>query len=123
MKSIAFTIAFIGTMFLTGIGIVLGMGMGAGLVLHWFVPSVDLSAAAICGTVATGFGIAFCAAIMILMSKLMAQAPSMDTDDEDDSDLMSEDQVDEIADRLTEAFLLRMALPNSRSKPKSNRTR
>ena len=123
MKSIAFVVTLLGIMLLAMMSVLLVVGLGAGWLVHWFLPSIEVGSAAVCGILATGFGIVFCATIVILLQKAVAEASSRDTDDSDDSDPLSEDQVDEIADRLTEAFLFRMAVPNSRSKPKTNRTR
>ena len=116
-------VAMLGIMLLTMMSVLLGIGVGAGWLVHWFLPSIELGSAVVVGVLATGLGIAFCAAIVNQIQIMIADASSKYSDDSEDSDLLSEDQVDKIAEQLTEAFLFRMAIPSSRAKPKTNRTR
>ena len=50
--------------FLPILGVLVGLGMGVGVLVHWLVPAIDIGVGTLIGVVATGFSLLFFGRLM-----------------------------------------------------------
>ena len=107
-----------------GISVVLGAGLGVAFILNWIVPSIDLGVATLRGLVAIA---TFVTGLIWTMQAAGVLSFNVDQSEEsqdaEDSSLLSEEQIESMADQLTEATMMRMAVRDgwSLSRSKSRR--
>jgi hypothetical protein len=107
-----------------GVSVVMFAGLTAGFVLNWTVPSIDLGIATLCGLVANA---TFATGLVytLRMAGLLRSNDEMagDLEEDDPSEPFSEEQVESMADQLTETIMMRMAVHDGWSRTKSRSRR
>ena len=105
------------------VSIILGLALAIGFTLTCIFTSIDLGSATICGLLAIGITIWSFFQIMMVIDRVRKDFEEDLTDEEVDSDVLSEDQVDTITEQLTEAILMRVSVPRARTRRSSGRSR
>ena len=105
------------------VSIVLGLALAIGFTLTCIFTSIDLGSATICGLMTLGITICSFFQLMMVIDRARKEFEVDLTDEEVDSDVLSEDQVDTIAEQLTEAILMRISVPQARTGRSSGRIR
>ena len=106
------------------ISITLGMGLTFGFILTSIFPTFDFGIATICGLLA--IGITLWTVFQTMMAYDHANEVAADKasdEDEDGSEVLTEEQVDTVSQQLIEAILMRVSLPEHRSRRSSGRSR
>ena len=104
------------------VSITIVLGLAIGFTLTCFT-SIDLGIATICGLLAIGITIWSFAQIVMGIDRVRTDLEEDLTDEEVDSDVLTEDQVDAIAERLSEAISMRFSIPQTRTRRSSGRIR
>ena len=89
-------------------------GLGAGYCLHRLVPAIDLGLATVIGMLAVSPAIY----VLLRAVRIVAEGgwvSSADEDEGEDDEPMSEEQVEYMADQLTEAVLTKLGRQHTRS--------
>ncbi len=87
--------------------VIISIGLGTGLVLNRLVPSLEFGTASTIGLIA--WAIILHGIIQIVKTIALYEVPESDNEDwESDDDVLSEDQVEFMADQLAEAVTSRM---------------
>ena len=105
------------------VSIILGLALAIGFTLTCIFTSIDLGSATICGLLAIGITICSVFQILIGLDRVRRDFEEDLTDEEVDSDVLTEDQVDTISEQLTEAILMRVSVPQARTRRSSGRSR
>lgn len=84
------------------------VGLGAGYCLHWLVPAIDLGAATIIGVLAF-LTVTFIVLKVFQLAAFASPPHIADAEDEEEvEEILSEEQVDLMADQLSEAVLMKI---------------
>ena len=107
------------------ISITLGLGLMIGFILTSIFPSFDFGTATICGLLAIGITLwtVFQTMTAYDHANEVAAKASDEDEDEDGSEVLTEEQVDTVSQQLIEAILMRVSLPEHRSRRSSGRSR
>ena len=102
-------------------------GLFVGFVLNYFVPSIDLGIATICGlaAIAIPFYAIVQAIVAIKVKEDLAEVVGngeMNDDYDDDADVLTDEQAETLAEQLMEAMMLRMSTIDARPKRHSGRS-
>lgn len=100
---------------------VLGLGLIIGYLMTFFFSSIDLGSATICGLLAIGMTV-WCV-VQLLKEIDNAKRVLIEETSDDESEVLSEDQVDTITEQLTEAILMRISPSQTRARRNSGRIR
>lgn len=115
----ACTLALLTAVTLTG-------GLFVGFVLNYFVPSIDLGIATLCGLFAIGIPVYAIIQAMVAIKQDIAQRvgdEAMSDDCDDEADLLTDEQAETLAEQLMEAMMLRISTIDARPKRHSGRSR
>lgn len=122
-KKIGVVLLILAAIASVSLSMVVGSGVAVGYVLRRVIPSIDFGIATLCGLCAVGI----CTFVMVAIFSVYAVTiQNFDTTDEDeleDSDLLSDEQVDRVAEQLSEAVVMRMVVDASRPPPRSRNRR
>ena len=115
---------FIASVFAILMSVVILAGVGAGYLVNYLFPAINLGSAAIAGVLA--FGVAAHCVVQFMRLSARMQLGTQDEDDEDDEDidpeLISEEQVEAMADQVSEAVMTKIgSWRNRRSASSRNR--
>lgn len=106
------------------ISIMLGLGLTFGFILTSIFPSIDFGIATICGLLAIGITLGTVFQTMSAYDHANEVAADEAADEDDDgSEVLTEEQVDTVSQQLIEAILMRVTLPEHRSRRSSGRSR
>ncbi len=103
--------------------IILGLALAIGFTLTCIFTSIDLGSATICGLLAIGITSWSFFQLLMVIDRMRRDFEEDLTDEEVDSDVLTEDQVDTITEQLTEAILMRVSVPQARTRRSSGRSR
>jgi len=100
-------------------------GLFVGFVLNYFVPSIDLGIATICGLAA--IAIPFYAIVQAIVAikfreDLAEVVGNGEMNDDDEADVLTDEQAETLAEQLMEAMMLRMSTIDARPKRHSGRS-
>ncbi len=124
MKSIAFMAIAIICVCATCLAIIVAAGLSVGLALNWMVPAIDLGVATLCGLVAVAmFAFAARDFARLVKADFMREAELNEVSDDDDEELLSAEQVESLADQLSEAVLMRIVTKDTWVRPRSKSRR
>jgi len=101
-------------------------GLFVGFVLNYFVPSIDLGIATICGLAAIAIPFYAIVQAIVAIKQDIAQRvgdEAMSDDCDDEADLLTDEQAETLAEQLMEAMMLRMSTIDARPKRHSGRSR
>ena len=122
-SSNAFVFLIVAVILSIAVSIILGLALAIGFTLTCIFTSIDLGSATICGLLAIGITIWSFFQIMMVIDRVRKDFEEDLTDEEVDSDVLTEDQVDTISEQLTEAILMRVSVPQARTRRSSGRSR
>jgi len=107
--------------------ITLTTGLFVGFVLNYFVPSIDLGIATLCGLLAIAIPLYAIFQAMLTIKEVNTQLDGngqmYDDDEDDDAVVLTEDQADMLAEQLVEAMLVKISTLDARPKRHSGRSR
>ena len=108
---------FIAAVFAILMSVVILAGLGAGYAVNYVIPAINLGSAAIAGVLAFGIVVYCMVQFMRLTARIQLEAQDEDDEDEDvDPDAISDEQVETIADLVSEAVIMKIgAWGNRRS--------
>jgi hypothetical protein len=102
---------FVAAVFAILISVVILAGLGAGYALSYVIPAINLGSAAIAGVLAFGI-VSYCTVqFMRLTARIRLEAQDEDDEDEDediDPEPISDEQVETIADLVSEAVIMKI---------------
>jgi len=101
-------------------------GLFVGFVLNYFVPSIDLGIATICGLAAIAIPFYAIVQAIVAIKQDIAQRvgdEAMSDDCDDEADLLTDEQAETLAEQLMEAMMLRISSIDARPKRHSGRSR
>ena len=101
-------------------------GLFVGFVLNYFVPSIDLGIATICGLAAIAIPFYAIVQAIVAIKQDIAQRvgdEAMSDDCDDEADLLTDEQAETLAEQLMEAMMLRISTIDARPKRHSGRSR
>lgn len=126
MKSTLLMVVVFFCIFAACLAIIVTAGLSVGFVLSWMVPAIDLGVATLCGLIAVAM-LAFAARdfarLMQVHNPSVAEPGNYSDDDDDDEELLSEDQLETLADQLSEAVFMRIAAKETWIRPRSKSRR
>ena len=108
---------FIAAVFAMLMSVVIFAGLGAGYAVNYVIPAINLNSAAIAGVLAFGIGVYCVVQFMRLTARIQLEAHDEDDEDEDvDPEAISDEQVETIADLVSDAVIMKIgSLGNRRS--------
>ncbi len=116
---------FIASVFAILMSVVILAGVGAGYLVNYLFPAINLGSAAIAGVLA--FGVAVHCVVQFMRLSARIQLGTPDEDDEDDEDivpeLISEEQVAAMADQVSEAVMMKIGSWGNRRSASSRHRR
>ena len=116
---------FIASVFAILMSVVILAGVGAGYLMNYLFPAINLGSAAIAGVLA--FGVAVNCVVQFMRLSARMQLGTQDEDDEDDEDidpdLISEEQVEVMADQVSEAVMMKIGSWGNRRSASSRHRR
>ena len=122
-SSNAFVFLIVAVILSIAVSIILGIALAIGFTLTCIFTSIDLGSATICGLLAIGITIWSFFQIMMVIDRVRKDFEEDLTDEEFDSDVLTEDQVDRVTEQLTDAILMRVSVPQARTRRSSGRSR
>jgi len=99
-------------------------GLAVGFALNWMFPAIDLGVATLCGLVSVAMsGSAIKTLLLLTAVRNDTAANFSELEDEGDDLSLSDEQVESMADQLSEAILMRIVAKEAwiRPKPRSRR--
>jgi hypothetical protein len=112
---------FVAFVFATLTSVVIIVGLGAGFLLNYLVPTISLGSAAIAGVLAFGFATHFVMQGIAAHLDSVSHGAAYEAQDVD-SELVSDEQVETIADQVSEAIMIKMGAWANRRAPSSSRS-
>jgi len=103
---------------------IVSAGLVVGFALNWMVPAIDLGVATLCGLVSVAMFVKSIKSLLLLIAVRNDPAANSNELEDDDDDLsLSDEQVESMADQLSEAILMRIVAKEAwiRPKPRSRR--
>ena len=115
---------FIAAAFAILMSMVILAGLGAGYAVNYVIPAIDLGSAAIAGVLAFGIVVYCMVQFMRLTATMQLGTEDEDNEEDDDIDpeLISEEQVEAMADQVSEAVMMKIGSWGNR-RPASRRHR
>ena len=100
---------FVAAAFAILMSMVILAGLGAGYAVNYVIPAIDLGSAAIAGVLAFGIVVYCMVQFMRLTARIQLEAQDEDDEDGDiDPEAISDEQVETIADQVSEAVMMKM---------------
>jgi hypothetical protein len=119
------TALFVASVFAILMSVVILAGLSAGYLVNYLFPAINLGSAAIAGVLA--FGVAVHCVVQFMRLSARMQLGTQDEDYEDDEDidpeLISEEQVEAIADQVSEAVMMKIGSWGNRRSASSKHRR
>lgn len=89
--------------------VVILVGLGAGYAVNYLIPAIGLGSAAIAGVLAFGIVVFCIVQFMRLTARIQLEAQDEDGEDEDiDPEVISDEQVETMADLVSEAVIMKI---------------
>ena len=100
---------FIAAVFAILMSVVILTGLGAGYLVNYLLPAIDLGSAAIAGVLAFGIAVYCMVQFIQLAAKIQLEAQNEDNEDEGiDPEFISDEQVETMADLVSEAVVMKI---------------